>query len=300
MSEKATVLELREVLAKEPEGIYTAAFRSVLRNPIGRAGLIIVGIFVLAALITPVIAPYDPIKIYPGEELLPPSSRYLFGTDELGRDLLSRILYGSRVAFTVGLLAVLLASLVGAFSGLIAGYAGGIVDSLIMRFWDMIMAFPSILMGVAVISVLGPGAAQSAVALAVINFPRFSRLARGNVLSEKEKDYVTAARAMGVPPLSILIRHITPNVLASLLVQFALALVAAVLMEASLSFLGLGTQPPQPSWGSMLRTSRTYLRVAPWYGVFPGMAITLLLLGLNFLADALRDALDPTRIRRLA
>jgi peptide/nickel transport system permease protein len=169
-----------------------------------------------------------------------------------------------------------------------------------MRFWDMIMAFPPILLAVGVVAVLGPGSFQAAIALAVINFPRFSRLARGNVLSEREKEYVMAARSIGATPWRILLRHILPNVLSTLLVQFALALVWAVLLEATLSFLGLGTQPPHPSWGSMLKSSRSYLRIAPWYAVFPGVTISLLLLGLNLLADAIRDALDPTRVRRVA
>jgi peptide/nickel transport system permease protein len=271
-----------------------------MRNRLGRIGVVIVGIFILVSIGAPLIAPYDPIEIFPGDELLPPSLRYLLGTDELGRDILSRILYGGRIAFAVGLLAVFLAFVVGALSGLVAGYAGGIVDSTIMRLWDMVMAFPPVLLAVGVVAILGPGSFQSAIALAVINFPRFSRLARGNVLKEKEKEYVVAAHSIGVGTPRVLFRHILPNILSTLLVQFALALVWAVLLEATLSFLGLGTQPPHPSWGSMLKASRSYLRLAPWYAVFPGATISLLLLGLNTLADAVRDALDPTRIRRLA
>ena len=188
MSESAAKVSEMAIVGtqvRKAESIYMAACRSVMRNPLGRVGVAILVAFILIALSTPLIAPYNPIEIFAGDELLPPSSRYLLGTDELGRDILSRILYGSRVALTVGLLAVFLASSVGAFSGLVAGYVGGIVDSLIMRFWDMIMALPPILLAVGVVAVLGPGTFQGGIALAVINFPRFSRLARGNVLSVK-------------------------------------------------------------------------------------------------------------------
>jgi len=299
MSDNTLSSGLRRI-PRRSEGIYATAWRSLMRNPLGKVGLGILGMFIFTSLGAPLIAPYDPIEIFAGDELLPPSFNYLLGTDELGRDILSRILYGGRAAFAVGLLAVFLAFVVGALSGLIAGYVGGAVDAVVMRFWDMIMAFPPILLAVGVVAVLGPGSFQSAIALAIVNFPRFSRLARGGVLSEREKEYVMAARSIGASAARILLRHILPNVLATLLVQFALALVWAVLLEATLSFLGLGTQPPNPSWGSMLRSSRSYLRIAPWYALFPGATISLLLLGLNLLVDAVRDALDPTRARRLA
>lgn len=298
MSESNMGVELQQAPVRKAESIYVTASRSVMRNPQGRVGVIIVSVFVLIALSAPVIAPYSPIRIFRGRALLPPSSRHLLGTDELGRDILSRVIHGTRVAFGVGLTAVGLASMVGVLSGLIAGYAGGALDSLIMRSWDVVMAFPPILLAVGVVAMLGPGALQAAVALAVINFPRFARLARGTTLSEREKDYVLAARSVGATRSRILFRHILPNLLSTLSVQFALALIWAVLLEATLSFLGLGAQPPYPSWGSMLRNSRAYLRQAPWYAIFPGMAITMLLLGLNLLSDAVRDAFDPTRIRQ--
>jgi peptide/nickel transport system permease protein len=297
VTEQPVSLPINQMPARRAEGIYVAAARSVLHNRLGRLGVLIIVLFIVMALGAPVIAPYDPIEQHREDNLHRPSLTYLLGTDELGRDLLSRIIHGSRIAFTVGLLAVSLASVFGAFSGMVAGYVGGMVDSLIMRFWDMIMAFPPILLAVGVVAVLGSGHYQAAVALAVINFPRFARLARGNILAEKEKDYVMAARSIGVGHVRIIFRHLLPNILAPLMVQSAIAMAWAVLLEASLSFLGLGTQPPYPSWGSMLQASRRALRFAPWYAFFPGAAIALLLLGLNLLADALRDALDPTRVR---
>jgi peptide/nickel transport system permease protein len=297
MNPSPVVSETSGTEVRKAEGIYQAAFRSVLRNPLGRVGLSILALFLLAALLAPILAPYDPIENHRGDELARPSSIYPMGTDELGRDIWSRILYGSRITLQVGVLAVLLASLIGVMSGMVAGFVGGPIDSAIMRFWDMIQSFPAILVGVAVVAVLGPGALQSAVALAVINFPRFARLARACVLVEKGKEYVVAARAAGAGTQRIVLVHILPNAISPLLVQFAMAMVFAVLLEASLSFLGLGTQPPQPSWGAMLRASRRYLREAPWYGIAPGLIISILMLGLNFLSDAVRDAMDPTRVR---
>lgn len=297
MSESHRMANMGRHEVRKAEGIYEAALRSVLRNPLGRVGLAILAAFLLTALFASWIAPYDPLQINRGDELEPPSSQYLLGTDELGRDILSRILHGSRITLEVGVLAVLLASLIGALSGMIAGFVGGLVDSTIMRFWDMVQSFPALLVGVAVVAVLGPGAWQAAVALAMINFPRFARMARACTIGEKGKEYVVAARAAGASSRRIILTHIAPNAMSPLLIQVAMAMVYAVLLEASLSFLGLGTQPPQPSWGSMLRSSRNYLRRAPWYGVTPGVVISTLMLGLNFLADAVRDAMDPTRVR---
>jgi peptide/nickel transport system permease protein len=283
---------------KKPESIYVSSLRFLIRSRLGQVGLLLTGFFVFVALVAPLIAPYDPTQSFSGEELSPPSSRYLFGTDEVGRDVLSRIIYGTRITFKVGSVAVILGMIVGVASGMVAGYFGGWVDSLTMRILDLLLAFPPILVGVAVVVALGPGATQAAIALAVINFPQFSRLARAGVLQEKKKDYTVAAQALGCTPGRIIAAHIFPNILAPLFVQFTLALVWAVLLESTLSFLGLGTQPPDPSWGSMLYNSRRHLRVAPWYGLYPGIAVSLLLLGLNSLADAMRDALDPARIRQ--
>lgn len=274
-------------------GFYMKTFRRLLRSPSGLFGLIVMVLLVLTALLAPLIATHDPLAQHPGAELSVPSSQYLVGTDEFGRDIFSRIVYGSRISLFVGVLAVAIGGLVGVSSGLAAGYFGGWLDASIMRVWDALLAFPAILLGIAVATVLGPGVTNAAVALAIVSIPQFSRITRASVLGEKQREYVQAARCLGAGDVRVALRHIFPNTVSPLLVQLSLAMAYAVLLEAGLSFLGLGTQPPDPSWGSMLNTSRAYLRQAPWYAVFPGLALTVLLLGLNFLSDALRDALDP-------
>ena len=278
---------------RRSENLYARTLRRLLRSPSGVLGLSAILLLVLTALFAPWIAPYDPVTQFPGSELAIPSERFRLGTDEFGRDVLSRIIYGSRISLMVGLLAVTIGGLVGVTSGLIAGYRGGWVDAAIMRLWDSLLAFPAILLGIAVASILGPGVTNAAVALAIVSIPQFSRITRASVLTEKQRDYVLAARALGADGWRIAAGHIFPNTISPLLVQLSLAMAYAVLLEAGLSFLGLGTQPPDPSWGSMLNASRAYLRQAPWYAVFPGIALSILLLGLNFLSDALRDALDP-------
>jgi peptide/nickel transport system permease protein len=261
----------------------------------GAFGLITVLIMALLAIFAPVIAPYSPIAQHPGLELQPPASQFWLGSDDLGRDLFSRILYGARVSFVVGILATAIGACVGVSTGLLSGYVGGWVDSVIMRFYDALLAFPGIIIGIAVISILGPSTINVAYALAIGGMPFFARLARSSVLSEREREYVYAARCIGAGDNRIMFRHVLPNTVAPLLVQLSLAMGFAVLAEAGLSFLGLGTQPPDPSWGTMLNDSRAYLREAPWYGLWPGVALTVLLVALNFLSDALRDALDPRR-----
>ena len=267
----------------------------ISRNPMGAFGLATVVLMALLAILAPLIAPYPPATQHPGLELRPPSSQFFLGSDDLGRDLLSRILYGARVSFVVGILATALGAAVGVSTGLLSGYLGGWVDSVIMRFYDALLAFPGIIIGIAVISILGPSTLNVAYALAIGGMPFFARLMRSSVLSERERDYVYAARCIGARDGRIMFLHVLPNTLAPLLVQLSLAMGFAVLAEAGLSFLGLGTQPPDPSWGSMLYDSRAYLREAPWYGLWPGVALTILLVALNFLSDALRDALDPRR-----
>ena len=271
------------------------ALSRIWTHPAGRIGILITILLILVAAGSPLLAPQNPIHQVPGRELRPPSELNWLGTDELGRDILSRIIWGSRVSLIVGLLAVALGSTVGVLSGLIAGYLGGWVDAVIMRLTDSLLAFPAILLGIAVATVLGPGATNAAIALAIVSVPQFARIARACVLTERGKDYVLAALALGARDSRVLAVHILPNGLAPLLIQLSLAMAYAVLLEAGLSFLGLGAQPPEPSWGQMLSTARNYLRQAPWYGVFPGVALTILLFGLNFLADGVRDALDPRR-----
>jgi peptide/nickel transport system permease protein len=278
---------------RRSENLYARTVRRLLRSPSGILGLIAMALLLLTAAFAPWIAWYDPVVQFPGSELAMPSQRFLLGTDELGRDVFSRIVYGSRISLLVGVLAVSIGGIVGVSSGLVAGYQGGWLDSAIMRLWDTLLAFPAILLGIAVASILGPGVTNAAIALAIVSIPQFSRITRASVLAEKQRDYVLAARALGANSWRIAAGHIFPNTISPLLVQLSLAMAYAVLLEAGLSFLGLGTQPPDPSWGSMLNASRAYLRQAPWYAVFPGIALSILLLGLNFLSDALRDALDP-------
>ena len=272
-----------------------AALRRLLRNPAGVIGLVGLTTLLVAALGADVLAPFDPLEQHARDRLLPPGRVYLLGTDDLGRDLLSRIIHGSRISLAVGLLSVTLGGVLGVATGLVAGYWGRTVDAMMMRVWDALLAFPAILLGVVLAAIMGPGVVTAAVAVGINNMPTFSRLTRAGVLSEKEKKYALAAKAAGVSDWRIAFRHILPNCVPPLLVQLALAMAFAALLEASLSFLGLGAQPPAPSWGSMLSRAQGYLRLSPWFGVFPGLALALLLISLNFLADGLRDVLDPRR-----
>jgi peptide/nickel transport system permease protein len=269
------------------------ALRRFLHQPAGVLGLAILLFTILLAVLAPLIAPYSPIQQFPGSELSPPSARFPLGTDSIARDLLSRIIFGTRVSLLVGVIAVALGAGLGGSSGLVAGYTGGVAGAVIMRLSDAVFAVPAVLLGIAFAAAFGASATTVAVTLGVATMPTFARLARAAVLGERAKEYILAARTLGATPPRLIMRHILPNILGPLLVQMALTMAAAVLLEAGLSFLGLGTQPPQPSWGVMLSESRQYLRQAPWYGVFPGVAVTLLVLGLNSLSDALRDALDP-------
>jgi peptide/nickel transport system permease protein len=266
-----------------------------VRNPIGMFGVSVLTLLVICAIGAPILSPYDPLQQHAGAELRSPSSQFPLGTDNLGRDLLSRIIFGSRASLLVGVVAVALGAGIGIATGLAAGYFGGVVDAVIMRFYDALLSFPAILLGIAVVSVLGTGMLSVAYALAIASLPTFARLMRSRVLAERERDYVLAARCCGAPDRRIMWLHVLPNAVAPLLIQISLAMGFSVLAESALSFLGLGTQPPNPSWGAMLNESRAYLRTSPGFGIFPGAALALLLLGLNFLADALRDALDPRR-----
>jgi ABC-type dipeptide/oligopeptide/nickel transport system permease subunit len=221
---------------------------------------------------------------------------FLLGTDQYGRDLLSRVIYAGRTSLLAGVLAVGIGAFVGVTTGLLSGYIGGWVDSIIMRFYDGLLTFPNILLAIALVAALGPSLLNIAIALGVSQAPLDARLTRSIVLSLRERDYVLAARSLGAPGYRIVLHHILPNTLPILLVQFSLAMGFAVLAEGSLSFLGLGTQPPTPSWGGMLNDSRPYMREAPWYGIWPGLAMAILLIALNFLTDAARDVMDPRRI----
>jgi ABC-type dipeptide/oligopeptide/nickel transport system permease subunit len=297
MEETATPANARERqrLARRSQGL--SVLVTVLKDRKGIIGAAITFVLLLVAVAAPWLAPYPPLEMYKGQELQPPSAQYWFGTDEFGRDNFSRIIYGSRISIAVGAAAVFLAGLVGVSTGLAAGYLGGRVDSIIMRAWDGLLAFPGVFLAIGVVAVLGPGPVNATLAVAIINVPIFARLARASTLSEKEKEYVEAALSMGASPSRVMLRAILPNCLPSILVQMTLGVPQAILVEAALAFLGLGTQPPLPSWGTMLQSARAFMMRSAWYPIFPGAAITLLVLALSLFGDSLRDALDPTQRR---
>jgi peptide/nickel transport system permease protein len=279
------------------EGRRDGVLRRLVRSRKGALGLAVLGLIGLVALLSPVLAPYDPNEIHLRDQLAGPSASYWFGTDEVGRDILSRVMYSARPAIGAGLLTIVLAAVVGALTGLIAGYRGGWVDAVVMRVWDTLLAFPAIFLAIGIVSVLGPGWINAVLAIAILNMPVFSRLVRASTLAARSRDFVTAARAIGCSDWRIMLGHIFPNCLAPLVVQMAIAAPEAILVEASLSFLGLGSQPPEPSWGNMLSAAQGYMYRAPSYALFPGLAITLVVVGMNNFADGLQDALDPQRTR---
>ena len=255
-------------------------------------GLIVAGLLV-AALAAPWLAPYAPTTIFPGAEIQPPGPRFLLGTDEVGRDILSRVLYGSRVSLGVAIPSVALAVLAGTSLGVGLGYGGGAPDLLAMRVFDVLFAFPPILLAIALVAALGPSTVNLVLTIAVLTLPQFAVLARSATLALKPQDFVQAARALGASHRRILGGHILPNLAPTLAVQTSLSLSIVILVEAALSFLGLGTQPPEASWGGMLSSARAYLEISPWLSIFPGLAIMIVVLGFNFLGDGLRDILDP-------
>jgi peptide/nickel transport system permease protein len=267
--------------------------RSLVASRTASVGLGLTAALALAAVAAPAVAPYRPDEIHPLDSLAPPSRHYLLGTDDLGRDVLSRVVFGARVSLMVGAIAIGIAAATGVPLGLLAGYQGGRLDGLIMRVMDALLAFPAILLAIALMAVLGPSLENAMIAIGVISVPAFARITRANVLSLREREFVEASRALGAGSLYIATLVILPNCLSPLIVQGSLGVANAILVEAALSFLGLGVQPPEPSWGSMLAFGRNLLVQAPWYATFPGLAIFVTVLGLNFLGDGLREALDP-------
>ncbi len=256
-------------------------------------GLAIVLLFIAIALFAPLIAPYDPVQTSWTAVRKAPSAAYWFGTDELGRDVMSRVIWGARASLMAGLVSVFISMALGVPIGLLAGYMGGWVDGVISRFTDAMLAVPFLILAIALAAFLGPSLTNAMVAIGVSAMPVFIRLTRAQVLSVKVEDYVEAARAVGNPHWRIALRHILPNTLPPLIVQATLTIATAIIAEASLSFLGLGQQPPAPSWGSMLNTAKDYIDNAPWMAIWPGLSIFLLVLSFNLLGDGLRDALDP-------
>jgi len=270
-------------------------FRQEWRNPIGLVGAIIVGATILVAVLAPLISPYEPSRQGMGR-LVAPSAEHLMGTDELGRDATSRIIFGARVSLQVGAISVLLALLAGLAIGVISGFYGGALDDWLMRLVDILFAFPSLVLAIVIAGLLGPSRTNAMIAIGIAYAPAFARVIRGSVLAVMAESYVESARVVGASDLRIMARHLMPNIMAPIIVLTTVYLSTAILSEASLSFLGLGTQPPEPSWGGMLNAARRFMELAPWLAIFPGGAIMLVVLGFNFLGDGLRDILDP-RIR---
>jgi len=269
------------------------AWSRLRRNRSAVAGLVVVAILVLSAVFAPWLAPYDPYRVNLDNRLQPPGGAHLLGTDELGRDILSRLLYGARVSLWVGIVTVFASGLIGVSGGLVAGYLGGYWDAVIMRVVDIFLAFPVILLAIAIVAVRGPGLNNVLVALALVYWTAYARVARSVVLTLREEEYMWAARTLGASPPRIMVRHLLPNAVAPLVVLASLGMGTAILAEAALSFLGLGIQPPEASWGSMLNSGMQFLRDASFMTTMPGLAIFVTVLGFNLLGDGLRDALDP-------
>jgi len=273
--------------------LFRDALRRLFRNKLAIIGMVILGLFVFCALFAPWIAPYDPIAQDVTRRREPPSREHPFGMDEVGRDLLSRVIYGARVSLYVGVASVSLAIIAGTLIGAVSGYAGGWIDNVVMRIMDIMLAFPSLLLAIAIVAILGPGLLNMLYAIAFVSIPAYARIVRASVLAAKEMDYTLAARAIGCSSSRILFRHIMPNCLTPIIVQGTLGIATAILDAAGLSFLGLGAQPPTPEWGAMLGQGRGSVFTAPHVVIFPGLAIMLSVLGFNLLGDGLRDALDP-------
>jgi ABC-type dipeptide/oligopeptide/nickel transport system permease subunit len=276
-----------------PSTLSRDAWRRFRRSRLGLVGLGLVLALVFTAAAAPWVAPKDPAQQRLVDKRARPGAKYLLGADEFGRDILSRVIYGTRVALVVGVVAVGIAVGAGLALGSLAGFAGGWVDAVVMRLCEVLLAFPYLLLAIAVVSALGPGVVNTTLAVGVWGTPTVTRLVRGVVLVLRETEYVHAARALGTPAVRIVARHVIPNVLPTVIVYATLFMAQAILVEAALSFLGLGVQPPTPSWGLMIATGRDYLIVAPHVATIPGLAIMLAVLGFNLLGDGLRDALDP-------
>ncbi len=276
-----------------PAGAWRPVWRKLRRRRAAMIGLAVVAAFVVAALFAPWLAPFDPVETSWSAIRQAPSAAHWLGTDDIGRDVFSRVIWGTRASLLAGVVAVSIAVALGVPIGMAAGFAGGVVDALISRLTDAFLACPFLILAIALAAFLGPNLTNAMIAIGVSATPIFVRLTRAQVINVKVEDYIEAARALGNPPWRIAWRHVLPNILAPVIVQATLAIAAAIIAEASLSFLGLGQQPPAPSWGSMLNTAKNYVDNAPWMAIWPGVAIFLLVLSFNLLGDGLRDALDP-------
>lgn len=266
--------------------------RGFLRNPGAVVGGVVLLALVLTALLAPFIAPHDPYDIFP-DRLVAPSAQYPLGTDALGRCVLSRLIYGGRISLQVGLTSVGIAAVIGTTLGLIAGYVEGHVDNVIMRFMDVLLAFPGLLLAITIVAVLGPSLFNLMIAIGIATVPQYTRLVRGSTLSVKQEEYILACQAQGASSFRVVFRHVLPNIASPIIVLATLGVASAILSAAALSFIGLGPSPPTAEWGSMLSGARNYIRRAWWLVTFPGLAIILSVLAINMIGDGLRDALDP-------
>lgn len=292
MSE-ATRINTKKVQQDRAAGPWMEGWRSFKKSKVALLGTGIVIFFIILAIFGPLLAPQGINEQNLSKRLLAPSVDHWFGTDDFGRDIFSRVVHGARISLWVGFFSVILSVIVGSVLGIVAGYYGKWVDTIISRIFDIMLAFPSILLAIAVVAVLGPSLQNALIAIAIINVPNFGRLIRSKVLSIKEEEYITAAKAIGMKDTRILFSHILPNSMTPVVVQGTLAIATAIIEAAALGFLGLGAQAPAPEWGKMLADARIYLLNAPWTMIFPGLAIMLTVLGFNLMGDGLRDALDP-------
>jgi peptide/nickel transport system permease protein len=281
----------------KPQSQWAIVWRQLRHNRAAMIGALLVLFEIALALAAPWIAPYDPLDQNPRAALQPPSREHLFGTDDTGRDLFSRVIHGTRISLRVGLISVGIGGGIGIALGIVAGYRGGFVDNAVMRGMDLLLAFPGILLALAIIAILGPGLFNVMIAVGISAIPYYTRVARGSTLALREREFVIGARAIGCGDGHITLRYILPNVLPPLIVLATLGIAGAILTAAGLSFIGLGAVPPAPEWGAILTLGRKYINQAWWYTTFPGLAIVVTVLGINMLGDALRDALDP-RLRR--
>ncbi len=269
------------------------ALRHFGNNPLTLGSLVLIAVLVFTGLFAPFLSPYDPVEISPDRRLSPPGASNLLGTDEVGRDILSRIIWGARISLQIGLTIVFFAAVIGIVIGLISGYFGGVVDQVLMRFTDMFISFPTLILAIAMTAALGPNLFNAVLAMIIVWWPIYARLIRSEVLTVKEKEYIKAIQALGAHPLKILFFHVLPNSIDVVIVRASIDFGNAVMFCAALSFIGLGAQPPQPEWGAMVTTGRDYLRDAWWLVTFPGLAIFLTVMAFNLFGDGLRDFLDP-------
>jgi len=282
-----------EVIETESVSLWRKSFRRLLKNRTAVMGAILLVGIILISIFAPVVATHSPTEQSLRNQLRPPSSEHYFGTDDLGRDVFSRVVHGSRISLMVGVGVMALRGLIGITVGMLAGFIGGRTDHILMRISDAVISFPGILLALAIMAIWGAGLVNVIIALSVVGWPQFARLVRAEVLSLREREYVEAARGLGLSDVGIMIRHIFPNILPLIIVYASLTISAPIVSEAALSFLGLGIQPPDVSWGRMLSGAQRYMRVAWWMATIPGLAITVTVLSFNLLGDGLRDALDP-------